>query len=81
MVMPTPQRCPECRELFIGSDCIGDLCPSCQMERVFNVPFVFWRCPDHQSGGPVDWEQTENGMVATCGQCGRKSEPKKGGAA
>jgi hypothetical protein len=30
MVMPSWQCCPQCGEGFLGSDAIGDPCPTCQ---------------------------------------------------
>ena len=30
MTRPTPQRCPRCREPFIGSDALGKMCPECR---------------------------------------------------
>lgn len=30
MVMPVNQRCPACGAWFVGSDAIGDTCPTCQ---------------------------------------------------
>lgn len=77
------RTCTACHRTMPTHDTLrilDGLCDSCQMGRILDVPFVLWLCPDHKSA-PVTWETTENGMVATCGQCGSKSETKKGGGA
>lgn len=72
MVMPVSQRCPKCGNQFMGSDAIGGLCWSCEMGEILNVPFVFWRCPDHPQGN-VSWNHDGEVPVATCETCERKS--------
>lgn len=80
MVMPVQQRCPVCRRLFMGSDCLGQPCLSCQFPGVsvlLEQQIRFWVCPDHQ-GGRVEWshEASDPGgvqSIATCAECGRTS--------
>lgn len=77
------RTCTTCHRTMTTQDtlrALDGLCDSCQIGWMLDVPFVLWRCPDHTST-TVTWETTEDGMVATCGQCGRKSDPKKGGGA
>lgn len=79
MVMPVRQRCPKCGSEFMGSDALGRECDSCMLDQIFDVPFVFWKCPDHPDGY-VSWEHQLGGRsVATCDTCGRTS--LDGGAA
>lgn len=59
--MPVRQRCPKCGRQFMGSDCIGLPCFTCEygityeeVDRVFNkdlleslIEIEPWKCPDH----------------------------------
>ena len=39
MVMPVKQRCPECGQKFIDSDCIERICDECVLEM---TPGNYW---------------------------------------
>jgi len=55
--MPVRQRCPQCQREFVGSDCIGRPCFSCEFGITYEVPdSIFgeliyhqeaWKCPEH----------------------------------
>lgn len=42
-----------------------------ELERILDVPYKFWLCPDHRANGRVEW----SGPVATCLECGRTNQP------
>ena len=46
-----------------------------ELEEIFDVPFVFWLCPDHRRHGRVEWN--EECTEATCLECGKKSTDAK----
>lgn len=41
-----------------------------ELDKIFDVPFVFWMCP-RGCRGFVDWN--EGATVATCRECGTTS--------
>lgn len=50
MVMPVHQQCPECRNWYDGSDCLGQPCPDCADKTRKTVDDLFKdmsgrRCP------------------------------------
>lgn len=74
--------CTVCTQSLSPSDTLcatGDKCDSCYLGEILDVPFVFWRCPEHRDA-TVAWEHGKR-SIATCGECGRKSsgERKDGG--
>lgn len=50
-----------------------DVEPELDLDKIFNVPFVFWNCPKG-CRGRVKW--TDNCSVATCLECGADSGEK-----
>ena len=66
---PTGLRCHKCGRIFIWLDAVSGLCDSCIMDELFDVPFLFWVCPDHRRG-QVSW----NGDLATCETCGKTNK-------
>ncbi len=49
---------------------------SAALDAIFNVPFVFWKCPK-KCNGMVEWATLPEGMQATCKDCGEKSPLRK----
>jgi hypothetical protein len=45
----------------------------CDLLRENNMRFVFWVCPNGNHRG-VTWEHGNEGSVATCDVCGKKSK-------
>lgn len=51
MVMPVSQRCPNCGNTFMGSDCIGGPCPNCDTGN----PALTRRRGEAQEAVRPDW--------------------------
>lgn len=48
----------------------------CDLLKAANMRFVFWVCDDPTHRG-VTWNHAQDGSVATCDVCGKKSTPRQ----